>query len=185
MVTILGPLSVALRFRPAYRFRPDSELRPHIATSVPPVEDYRLRAAQFWWTRSNPGKEGSDYLCVFSSRVSNRLKSACVFVMVVWLLQTRCLGKVNQAYRSWCVRSVYSSLREHSSKYRWLDRRAYSPSVSPPPPLSQRHTYNPSPPPPAPASPDTHIHTLMHHMHTCTHTHTHARARARARARAC
>ena len=24
MVTILGPLSIALRFRPAYRFRPDS-----------------------------------------------------------------------------------------------------------------------------------------------------------------
>ena len=28
MVTIFGPLSIALRFRPAYRFRPDSLLRP-------------------------------------------------------------------------------------------------------------------------------------------------------------
>ena len=30
----------------------------------------------------------------------------CVFVTVVWLLENRCWGKVSQAYRSWCVRSV-------------------------------------------------------------------------------
>ena len=47
----------------------------------------------------------SIFLCFKSSSLF-----PCVFIMGVRLFENRCLGKVSQAYRSWCVRSVYSSL---------------------------------------------------------------------------